>query len=205
VAEPDASAHAPAPVGADESDDVTSTSGGAHRRWWLIAAVAVVVIAIDQLSKWWALNTLATRTIDVVWTLRFNLARNQGTAFSFGSGSGITRYLPLIVLVVVGVVIWQGRAALTKTGAVALGLVVGGALGNIVDRALRTNGGAFFSGGVVDFIDPQWWPIFNVADSAVVCGGILLVLSTIWAERRHGDDEGPNPAATDAPATGAGS
>ena len=56
--------------------------------------------------------------------------------------------------------------------AVAMGLVLGGALGNLTDRVFRSNGGA-----VVDFIDPQWWPIFNVADAAVVCGAILLAIT----------------------------
>ena len=189
------------------ADPVPERAGRAHRRWWLIGTIAVVVIALDQLSKWWALDTLTTRTIDVVWTLRFALARNPGAAFSLGSGSGITRFLPLLVLGVVAVVIWQGRAALTRSGAVALGMIVGGALGNIVDRALRTDGGAFFSGKVVDFIDLQWWPVFNIADAAVVCGGILLVLSSIWAERGAARADAASGAAdpSDAPAAGSGS
>ena len=180
------------------------TEGTKGRRWWLIASVAVAVIVVDQLTKWWAVNTLATRSIDVVWTLRLQLAHNQGAAFSLGSGSGFTRFLPLLVLGVVGVVIWQGRAALSATGAVSLGLIVGGALGNLIDRALRTNGGAFFSGGVVDFIDLQWWPVFNVADAAVVCGGILLVVSSIWSERQAARAEAAS-ANADTPVTGTGS
>ena len=178
------------------------TDAPAGRRWWLIATIAVAVIIVDQLTKWWAVSTLTTRTIDVVWTLRLQLAHNQGAAFSLGAGSGFTRFLPVLVLGVVGIVIWQGRAALSTAGAVSLGLIVGGALGNLIDRALRTNGGAFFSGGVVDFIDLQWWPVFNVADAAVVCGGILLVASSIWTERREARADG---ATADAPATGTGS
>jgi signal peptidase II len=195
-----ADTHADATAGPGSS---TGPAGAGGRRWWLIASIGAAVIVVDQLTKWWAVNTLTTRTIDVVWTLRLHLARNQGAAFSLGSGSGFTRFLPLIVLVVVGVVIWKGRAALSASGAVALGLIVGGALGNLIDRALRTDGGAFFSGGVIDFIDLQWWPVFNVADSAVVCGGILLVVSSVWTERR----ESRAPAASadaDAPAPGAG-
>ncbi len=64
----------------------------------------------------------------------------------------------------------------------ALGLILGGALGNLADRAFRGSG--FFGGGVVDFIDLQWWPVFNVADSCVVIGGILLVIVTLFARRR---------------------
>jgi signal peptidase II len=187
--------HTDATTGSGSS---TGPPGARGRRWWLIAAVAGAVIVLDQLTKWWAVTTLTTRVIDVVWTLRLQLARNQGAAFSLGSGSGFTRFLPLLVVGVVAVVIWQGRAALSAPGAVSLGLIVGGALGNLIDRALRTNGGAFFSGGVVDFIDLQWWPVFNVADAAVVCGGILLVVSSLWTERRVARRKGE-------PASGAGS
>lgn len=185
--------------------DVTAPAGrAAPRRWWLIGAIALGVLVVDQLTKWWALEELATRTIDVVWTLRFHLARNPGAAFSLGAGSGITRFLPLAVLVVVGVVIWRGRAALTRSGAVALGMIVGGAVGNIVDRALRADGGDLFSGAVVDFIDLQWWPVFNVADAAVVCGGILLVVSSFWHDRAAAGDGSVTDGA-EAPASGSGS
>src|SRR5207245_1794837 len=123
-----------------------------------IAVVAAVIIILDQLSKWWAVNALTDRAIPVVWTLQFNLAHNTGAAFSLGRGNDVTRLLPLLVLGVVVFFIWQSRGAITTTGAIAMGMVVGGALGNLIDRALRTNGGGFFSGGVVDFIDFQWWP-----------------------------------------------
>jgi signal peptidase II len=63
----------------------------------------------------------------------------------------------------------------SRWGAVAVGLVLGGALGNLVDRVLR-DGSGFLGGAVVDFIDAQWWPVFNVADIAVSVGGVLLVL-----------------------------
>jgi signal peptidase II len=78
------------------------------------------------------------------------------------------------------VMLWMGRTVDTKAGAVALGLVLGGALGNIVDRLLRTGDG-FLGGAVVDFIDAQWWPVFNVADIAISCGGVLLLLVSVRA------------------------
>ena len=77
--------------------------------------------------------------------------------------------IAVLALVVVGFLLWQGRTIASRAGAVALGLILGGALGNLADRAFR--GGGFFGGGVVDFIDLQWWPVFNVADSCVVVGG----------------------------------
>jgi signal peptidase II len=144
----------------------------ARRRTALVAAAAAIVVAIDQLTKWWALNTLATRDIDLFWTLRLHLARNHGAAFSLGFGSG-----GLVALLAIGVVIVflvLGRNVNTRLGVLSLGLVLGGALGNLVDRAFR-EGSGFLGGAVVDFVDLQWWPVFNVADTAVSIGGVLLV------------------------------
>jgi signal peptidase II len=155
-------------------------------RWGLVAGVALAVVVLDQATKWWALRELQDqRIIELVWTLQFRLAYNTGAAFSFGAGSTWGRWLPLAALAVVVALLWQGRTARSTLGAVALGLVVGGALGNLADRAFRGDG-AFFSGAVVDFIDVQWWPVFNVADMGVVIGGILLVLSGF-----HHDPDGP--------------
>ena len=152
-----------------------------HRRYGLIAVVAAVVLIVDQLTKAWAVDALADRSIPIIWTLRLYLARNTGAAFSVGRGTDWGRFVPLLALVVVAVVVVQGRSVSSKLGAVAIGMIVGGAFGNLIDRALRTNGGGFFSGAVVDFIDFQWWPIFNVADMGVVVGGILLVLVSLRA------------------------
>ena len=81
----------------------------------------------------------------------------------------------LLALVVVGILVWQGRSVSTRLGALALAMIVGGAIGNVLDRAFRGDDG-FMSGAVVDFIDLQWWPVFNVADIGIVVGGLLLVL-----------------------------
>jgi len=145
-----------------------------RRRTALVVVVAAVVITIDQLAKTWAVHTLATRDIDLFWTLRFHLARNRGPAFSLGFGSGGMIAILAIVIVIVFLVI--GRSVDTKLGVLSLGLVLGGAIGNLVDRAVR-EGSGFLGGGVIDFIDPQWWPIFNVADMAVTIGGVLLVFT----------------------------
>jgi signal peptidase II len=102
--------------------------------------------------------------------------------------------------VVVGFLLWQGRTIASRAGAVALGLILGGALGNLADRAFRGSG--FFGGGVIDFIDVQWWPVFNVADSCVVIGGIMLVIVTLVApvdEPTVGIEEGAVPEEGDAP------
>jgi signal peptidase II len=141
----------------------------------LVAAGAAVVIAIDQLTKTWAVHALATRDIDVVWTLRFHLARNHGAAFSLTFGSG--GVIAILAIVVVVVLIAVGRSLGTRIGVLSLGLVLGGALGNLVDRAFREGSGTL-GGAVIDFIDLQWWPVFNFADMAVAIGGVLLVLTS---------------------------
>jgi signal peptidase II len=150
-------------------------------------AVAAVVVLIDQLTKEWALNTLTDRNIDVVGSLRFNLAFNTGMAFSQAEGLG--PFIGIVaLLVVVGLLVSIGRAD-SKVYPYAVGLIIGGALGNIIDRLFRHPG--WFRGAVIDFIDVQWWPIFNVADIAVTTGGVLLVLSTLRAPARRAASADP--------------
>jgi signal peptidase II len=147
-------------------------------RWGLIIAVAAVVVVVDQLTKWWALETLDTRTIDLAWTLRLNLTLNRGAAFGLGS-----KYAPVIALAavcVVVVVLGTTRGLDSRWPRLGVGLVLGGALGNLSDRLFR-DGSGFLGGAVVDFVDLQWWPVFNVADASLWVGIGLLVLSS-WRE-----------------------
>jgi signal peptidase II len=139
--------------------------------------IAAIVLLVDQLTKQWALSTLDERTIDLVWTLRLNLHFNSGMAF--GSGEGFGPVIGVVALVVVvALLISLGRRG-DRLSTVATGLVIGGALGNVSDRLFRSPG--WFRGAVVDFIDLQWWPIFNVADMAITIGGVLLVLGSVRA------------------------
>ena len=142
-------------------------------------AVASVVVLFDQVTKHWALNALDDgRTIDIVGSLRFNLAFNTGMAFAKGQGIG-----PIIAVVGVIVVAYLlvGLRRNTGPGAVFVGLVAGGAAGNIIDRLFR--GDAWLQGAVVDFVDLQWWPIFNIADAAIVVGAGALVVASLLPER----------------------
>jgi signal peptidase II len=143
-----------------------------------VAVVALVVIAIDQLTKWWAVERLSDGNIDVIWTLRLSLVRNEASAFSIGGGSWWGPLVSLLALVVIVVLVWQARSATSRWTAVAAGLVAGGAIGNVIDRAARSDRG-FLRGGVVDFVDFQWWPVFNVADVAVVVGVLLLFATSL--------------------------
>lgn len=149
-------------------------------RWSLLLGTAAAVLAIDQLTKWWAVETLDTRTIDIVWTLRLHLTINYGSAFSVAPGRGAV--ISVLALVVVAILLRSGRYATKPAMAVAIGLVSGGALGNLIDRAFRAGDG-LLGGGVVDFIDLQWWPVFNIADTAIVVGALML-FGTQW----HGDE-----------------
>jgi signal peptidase II len=147
----------------------------------LVLGVAVAALVADQLSKWWAVTTLDDRTIDVVWTLRLNLTFNFGSAFSLRWANGPV--ISLVVVIVVVALLFSGAGAHSRVAATGLGLVLGGAVGNLADRIFRAGDG-FLGGGVVDFIDLQWWPVFNVADMSVVIGAGLLVLSGVGIERQ---------------------
>src|SRR5581483_10590815 len=111
------------------------TAVTAWRRASLVAALAAVLVVVDQLTKTWALRTLTTRDIDLFWTLRFHLARNNGAAFSVGLGSG--GLIGLLAIGVVIVLVALGRNLDSRLGVVSLGLVLGGALGNLADRMFR--------------------------------------------------------------------
>jgi signal peptidase II len=150
----------------------------ASRSTAITVAVAALVLAADQLTKAWAVHALDDgHDIDVVWTLRFHLTFNGGMAFSQGTGLGPV--IGVVAIVVVAVLLVSLRRTGSVVASAGVGLVVGGAAGNIFDRLFRSGDG-FLTGEVVDFIDLQWWPVFNVADAAVVIGGILLLVSTFF-------------------------
>jgi signal peptidase II len=160
-------------------------------------AIAVAIVVIDQLTKQWALSALADGPIDVIWTLRFNLVFNSGMAFSQGEGLGpIIGVLALVIVVVLLVSLRKGSGTL---GTVGVGLVVGGAVGNVVDRLFRDEG--WFRGAVVDFIDFQWFPVFNVADMAINVGAGCLILGAFMSSRRDGVDVSDGDADTGEEAT----
>ena len=155
------------------TDDVQPT-----RRLRLTMAIALAVIAIDQLTKHWAVNALTDEPPrHVIWTLQWNLTFNSGMAFS--KGQGIGPIIGLIAVIVVVVVLLGVRKNSNSMVAIAAGFVVGGALGNLVDRLFRGDG--WLQGSVVDFIDFQWFPIFNVADMAVNVGGVMFVLWSLFS------------------------
>jgi signal peptidase II len=156
----------------------------AVRTWRAPVAIALSVIAVDQLTKHWAVTSLGTdREIDLFWTLRLNLAFNNGMAFSQGQGLGPV--IGVIATVVIVYLLATLRTESSPMSSIGMGLLIGGAAGNLIDRLFRGDDG-FLQGAVVDFIDFQWFPIFNVADMAVNVGAALLILSGILGARADG-------------------
>lgn len=156
----------------------------------LLAVTAFVVVALDQITKAVALAALddgeSVRAIDGV--LHWTLQRNPGAAF------GIFRRAPVLftvlaIVIAAAIVVAAPRVHDRLNGA-ALGLVLGGALGNLGDRLFRPPGP--FRGRVVDFIDLRVWPTFNVADVAVVVGAVLLALASLRAGSSR-PPSGPTP------------
>jgi signal peptidase II len=161
---------------------VTDHGARGRTRWLLLGAVVGAVVVIDQLTKWWAVERLGDGPVELVGSLQLNLVRNLGSAFSIGGGSGWGALVLLAGLVIIIGLLRLARSTTSWLGVVALGLVIGGAIGNLIDRAARSDRG-FMGGGVVDFVDLQWWPVFNVADAAVVVGVVVLVVLTIAGNR----------------------
>ena len=149
--------------------------------WRIPLLIAAGIVIVDQLTKQWALSALGGgRDIHVIWTLQWNLTFNSGMAFSRGEGLG-----PLIAVAATLVIVWLllslNREATTMS-IIGMGLVIGGAAGNLIDRLFR--GDAWLRGAVVDFIDFQWFPIFNIADVAINAGAGLLILNAFLQSRR---------------------
>ncbi|HBQ26163.1 MAG TPA: signal peptidase II [Syntrophomonas sp.] len=142
-------------------------------RFWL---TTLLVLIIDQLSKFWIANNFAPGESQVVLDqiLWLTYVQNQGAAFGILSGHSWLFFICAILVIVILVAI-NSKQRLPAAMQMIFGLITAGAIGNLLDR-LRLN-------YVVDFLDLGWWPVFNVADMAIVCGGILLVLKLLWDEK----------------------
>ena len=154
-------------------DGQQETSPAGPAKLAVALGVVVGVVLADQLAKWWAVDRLMTGPVHVIWRLDFDLSYNTGSAFSlFRGATGVIVVVAVALVSVLLVLVWRapslGRAAV-------LGLILGGALGNLADRFFRG-----LHGAVVDFVDFHFFPSFNVADSCITVGCILLVVSLLF-------------------------
>lgn len=158
------------------------------RRVTTLLAVAIAVLAADIVSKTIVVATLSDRPpIELLGTfLQLTVSRNPGAAFSIGPS--ITVVFTAIAVGVIAFILRASRRIRSLGWAVSLGLLLGGATGNLTDRLLRYPGP--FRGYVVDWIWLTHWPVFNLADSSIVCGGILAVLLAIRGIRIDGAGSG---------------
>jgi signal peptidase II len=166
--------------GDDDAADERETSGEqqpeprGRRRIPVLIGVAAFAFLLDLVSKVLVVAELEHQgSIQVIGTyLQLEVVRNPGAAFGFGQA--LTVVLTAIAIAVIVVIARLARKLYSSPWAVALGLLLGGAFGNLTDRLFRSPG--VFRGEVVDFIAPTHFAVFNLADSAIVCGGILIVL-----------------------------
>jgi signal peptidase II len=157
-----------------------------RHRGLLVAAIVVGVVVLDQATKIWAVDRLADGPIDLLGDdVELRLSRNPGGAFSIFQGfTPLLALLAVVLTVILVRAVVRTRDPLTLVG---LALVLGGALGNLVDRIARSPG--FLRGEVVDFVGVGSFPTFNVADSAITVGAVLLLVAVV----RTPDDEPEGP------------
>ena len=151
----------------------------------MLLAIAAAVLITDITTKVVVVATLSDRApVSLLGgLLKLRVTRNPGAAFSIG-GPSVTAVFALIAIGVIVFILRTSRRIQSLAWAMTLGLLLGGATGNLVDRMLRWPGP--FRGYVVDWIQLPHWPVFNVADSCIVCGGVLAVLLAIRGVRIDG-------------------
>jgi signal peptidase II len=160
--------------GAEAAEAGADAQPRGKRRIAVLFGVAALAYALDLVSKMIVVAKLEHHEpIEIIgdW-LKFEAIRNAGAAFGFGEA--FTIIFTVIATIVIVVIARLARKLYSLPWALALGLLLGGALGNLTDRIFRSPG--VFEGAVVDFIAPKGFAVFNLADSAIVCGGILIVL-----------------------------
>jgi signal peptidase II len=175
---------------------VTAVLRARRRAAIVLFGAAAAVYLLDRLTKIWAERQLPGDPIDVIpGVLSLRFATNPGGAFSLGQD--IPWFFVGASIVVSTLIVVTAFRHTNLLTAAALGLVLGGALGNLTDRYARGQG---FSGHVVDFIDLQIWPVFNVADAAIVVGALMLALGSFLGERHGAEPDGPaTPPPPEAP------
>jgi signal peptidase II len=154
------------------------------RRPLLIVGLVAGIVLLDQLTKAWVVESLADEPLSIIGgTVELRLSRNPGGAFSLLTG--FTPLIAILAAIVAVVLVRVAQRSKDPVMVVALSLVLGGALGNLSDRLFRAPG--FLRGEVVDFVRVGAFPSFNVADSAITIGAVLLLL---WGWRDRDEHRG---------------
>ena len=172
----------------------------------VMLVIAALIVAVDQIAKVLAVANLEdSRPIELIGdTVRLVLLRNPGAAFSMGTE--FTVVLSIVATVVVAGLLWFSRRVHSRWWAWDLGLILGGAAGNLVDRYFRAPG--ILQGHVVDYMAVGWWPVFNVADASLVTGVIVVAVAVFRnvdfdgsrvSETLAGDKKAPAGSADPAP------
>jgi len=151
---------------------------------------AAAVLVLDQLIKHLVVANLAGRPpLDVIGSfVQLRYTTNSGGAFSLLTGAPL--FFGVTAIVIIGGIVYAWRRTQPLSMLVVLGLILGGALGNLTDRLFRGNEG-LLRGEVVDFVKVGIWPVFNLADSCIVVGGVLLAILLGRAERHPDQDQAP--------------
>ena len=168
------------------------------KRALALYGTAAAVLVLDQLLKQLVVTNLAGRPpVDVIGSfVQLRYTTNSGGAFSLLTGAPL--FFGVMAMVIIGGIVYASRRAQPLSMLVVLGLILGGALGNLTDRLFRGDG--LLRGEVVDFVKVGIWPVFNVADSCVVVGGILLAILLGRAERDQDQTSADTtPQASDPP------
>ncbi|UQU67448.1 signal peptidase II [Couchioplanes caeruleus] len=157
------------------ASEVDTAAGVARRRRGWLAGAALLAVAIDVATKSAAAAWLPGNPVELVAGLQLRVTRNPGAAFSIGTD--VTWVFTIIAVVVIAGIFWYARRITHRGWAVALGVIAGGAAGNLVDRLFRAPGVG--RGHVVDFLYLDWWPTFNLADSFLMCGVAVAILLSL--------------------------
>lgn len=146
-------------------------------RYTQLLGLALLIVAIDQVSKALVVHSLSGGRVIVLFggLVQLDYTVNSGAAFGILQARGLLFIVVAVVVSVIIVVSYRRVVAGPLVVRIALGLVLGGAIGNLIDRVRL--------GHVVDFIDLGWWPVFNLADSSIVVGVVLLALAALIGER----------------------
>lgn len=144
-------------------------------RFWI---AMLMVFVLDRASKWWVTTHFGLTESHELWDgiLYLTYVENHGAAFGILQGHSWF-FLLCGIGVIAGLSFYNARYQVPNPVRIIIGVLAGGALGNLFDR--------YWYGHVIDFLDLRWWPVFNVADIAIVCGGMLLLGYFFWEERNE--------------------